>query len=55
MTHPDQVWVCDITYVKLGSGEFICLAVVLDVFTRAIRGWALSHGIGVSVDARRIA
>jgi transposase InsO family protein len=47
--HPDQVWVCDITYVKLGSGEFVYLAIVLDVFTRAIRGWALSHGLGVEL------
>jgi transposase InsO family protein len=49
ITHPDHVWVCDITYVKLGSGEFVYLAIVLDVFTRAIRGWALSHGLGVEL------
>ena len=53
--HPNQAWVCDITYVKLGDGAFVYLAIVLDVFTRAIRGWALSHGLGVSVDACRIA
>ena len=34
---PDQVWVGDITYVRLGS-EFVYLAVLLDVFTRSIRG-----------------
>jgi putative transposase len=47
--HPDQVWVCDITYVKLSQGEFLYLAIVLDVFTRAIRGWALRHGLGVEL------
>jgi putative transposase len=41
---PDQVWVSDITYVALGSG-FVYLAVVMDVFTRSIRGWSLSRSI----------
>jgi putative transposase len=49
VTQPNQVWVCDITYIKLGNGEFVYLAIVLDVFTRAIRGWALSHGLGVEL------
>lgn len=39
--HPDHVWVCDITYIVLGSGEIVYLAIVMDVFTRMIRGWAL--------------
>jgi putative transposase len=33
---PDQVWVADITYIKLKQ-EFVYLAVVMDVFTRCIR------------------
>jgi len=41
---PDQVWVCDITYIRLGVG-FVYLAIVMDVFTRAIRGWRLSKVI----------
>jgi len=41
ITHPDQVWVCDITYIRLFRG-FVFLAVVMDVFTRSIRGWNLS-------------
>src|SRR5205085_3095128 len=49
VTRPDQVWVCDITYVKLGSGQFVYLAIVMDVLTPAIRGWALSHGLGVEL------
>lgn len=39
---PDQVWVADITYVHVGHG-FVYLAVVMDVFTRVIRGWHLSR------------
>lgn len=39
--HPEQVWVSDVTYIRLGQG-FVFLAIVLDVFTRAVRGWHLS-------------
>jgi putative transposase len=39
---PDQVWVGDITYVRLRE-EFISLAVLMDVHTRRIRGWHLSR------------
>lgn len=42
MTCPDQVWVSDITYIRLHQ-EFVYLAIILDVFTRAIRGWCLSR------------
>jgi putative transposase len=39
---PDQVWCADITYIRLRH-EFIYLAVVLDIFTRSVRGWELSR------------
>ncbi len=42
--HPEQVWVCDMTYVRLGNG-FVYLAVIMDVFTRAIRGWNFSRSL----------
>ena len=38
---PDQVWVGDITYVRL-KGHFVYVALLMDVFTRMIRGWHLS-------------
>lgn len=41
---PDQAWVADITYVKL-LREFIYLAVLMDVFTRSIRGWHLARSL----------
>lgn len=44
LTAPDQVWVGDITYIRLGK-RFIYLAVILDAFTRAVRGWALSRSL----------
>jgi len=42
VSYPDQVWVADITYIRLKKG-FVYLAVVMDLFTRGIRGWALSR------------
>ena len=41
---PDEVWVADITYVRLKYG-FVYLAVIMDVFTRAIRGWHLDRSL----------
>jgi len=42
--HPDQVWVSDITYIRLPQ-EFVYLALLMDVFTRSIRGWHLSRSL----------
>jgi transposase InsO family protein len=39
---PEQVWVSDITYIRLRD-EFVYLAVVMDIFTRSIRGWHLGR------------
>ncbi len=41
---PEQVWVADITYIRLRD-EFVYLAVVMDVFTRSIRGWHLGRDL----------
>jgi putative transposase len=38
---PDQLWVADITYVPTLAG-FLFLAVVMDVFSRRIVGWAMT-------------
>ena len=44
ITQPNQVWVADITYIRLRR-EFVYLAVLMDVFTRSIRGWHLGRGL----------
>jgi putative transposase len=44
VTRPEQVWVADITYIRLRK-EFVYLAVLMDVFTRRIRGWHLGRGL----------
>jgi putative transposase len=38
---PDQLWVADITYVPTWAG-FLYLAVVLDVWSRKVIGWAMA-------------
>ena len=40
-TTPDRAWVCDITYIRTRSG-WLYLAVVLDLYSRRIVGWATS-------------
>jgi putative transposase len=45
---PDQVWVADITYIRLKQ-EFVFLAVLMDVFTRTIRGWHLDRSLDQSL------
>ena len=52
--HPDEVWVADITYVRL-QRDFVYLAVIMDVFTRAVRGWYLSRSLdrGLTLTALR--
>src|SRR3954468_8012245 len=37
---PDQVWLADITYIRTGQG-WLYLAVILDLFTRKVVGWAM--------------
>ena len=44
ITRPDQVWVADITYIRLRK-EFVYLAVLMDVFTRCLRGWHLGRNL----------
>jgi putative transposase len=39
---PNEAWVTDITYIRTYEG-WLYLAVVLDLFSRKIIGWAMSH------------
>jgi putative transposase len=41
-TAVNQLWVADITYIRL-RGEFVYLAVVLDAYSRRVVGWALGR------------
>jgi hypothetical protein len=44
LTGINQLWVADITYIRLGM-EFVYLAVVIDAFSRRVIGWALERTV----------
>jgi transposase InsO family protein len=48
LTGLDQLWVADITYIRLRE-EFAFLAVVLDAFSRRVIGWALEKHLQASL------
>ena len=48
VSHQDQVWVADITYVRL-KGRFIYVSLLMDVFTRMIKRWKLSQHLTQSL------
>jgi len=43
-THPNQLWVADLTYVASWAG-FVYTAFVIDVFSRMIVGWRVSRSL----------
>ena len=50
---PDQLWVADITYIRL-QREFVYLAVILDAFSRRVVGWELDRRIDASLAVRAL-
>lgn len=46
--NPDQVWVGDITYVWTAEG-WLYLAVLLDLYSRKVVGWAMSHHVDAAL------
>jgi len=56
VTSVDQLWVADITYIRLQL-EFVYLAVLLDAFSRRCLGWALQRSLEavLALEALRMA
>jgi putative transposase len=48
LTGINQLWVADITYIRLRE-EFLYLAVVLDAYSRRVVGWALGESMEASL------
>jgi transposase InsO family protein len=48
LTGLDQLWVADITYIRMAE-EFAYLAIVLDAFSRRVVGWALETHLQASL------
>jgi transposase InsO family protein len=53
VTAVDQLWVADITYIRLPR-EFVYLAVVLDAFSRRVIGWALNRHLTTEVTLKAL-
>jgi transposase InsO family protein len=49
----NQLWIADITYIRLRS-EFVYLAVVLDGFSRRVIGWALGRTLEAELAVRAL-
>ena len=48
LTGVDQLWVADITYIRLEE-EFVFLAVILDGYSKRVIGWHLDDGLDNSL------
>jgi putative transposase len=48
LTGIDQLWVADITYIRLAE-QFLYLAVVLDAYSRRVVGWALDQRLDAAL------
>jgi transposase InsO family protein len=52
-TASDQIWVADITYIRLREG-FVYLAVVLDAFSRKVVGWAMADNLEAALAVKAL-
>ena len=50
---PDRVWVTDITYIKTSEG-FAYLAVVIDLYSRKVVGWAMQSRQTTDMDLQAL-
>jgi transposase InsO family protein len=53
VTAVDQLWVADITYIRLPR-EFVYLAVVLDAFSRRVIGWSLDRHLTTALTLKAL-
>lgn len=52
-TEPNTAWVADVTYIRTLQG-WVYLAIVVDLFSRAVVGWAMDERIGGALPAKAL-
>jgi transposase InsO family protein len=45
ISRPNQVWVCDITYLEVEIGHFVYLFLLMDLYARFIVGWHVANSL----------
>lgn len=58
VTRPNEVWVSDITYIKIAYQEWLYLTIIIDLFDRKVIGWTPSKTMKAketTVEAFRLA
>ncbi len=53
VTAINQVWVADLTYIRILTG-FVYLAVILDIYSRKVIGWALSKSLEHTITVKAL-
>jgi len=51
-SRPNEVWLADISYIPTNEG-WLYLAVVFDLFTRKVAGWAMRDHLRQELTSRR--
>ena len=49
----NQVWLSDITYIRIKAG-FVYLAAILDAYSRRVIGYAVSTGLGTELTLKAL-
>ncbi len=53
ISHLNQVWLSDITYIRIGTG-FVYLAAILDAYSRRVIGYAVSTGLDTELTLKAL-
>jgi transposase InsO family protein len=53
VSEPNRVWAADITYIPTGEGH-LYLAVVMDLYSRQVVGWAMTSRLGTELVTRAL-
>ena len=47
--YPNQVWISDLTYIKLPGIGYVYLVAIMDLYSRKVLSWRVSNSMGLSI------